>query len=172
MSTPPNARRHAAVNALGIALAIAAAIGFLSDQFLPYDFRLGRGGFIITLFFSSLLITVFPLISYLSPEQSGITSPNVVKYIGRGVMPEGGFISKPSPLLNQNLVYGVIHVEGDGMETIIGSVKYVMAQDNGLVQLMVIHRSVTAVEIWRQLDENDRPQLRDIRIKMGVPTDE
>jgi hypothetical protein len=76
-----------------------------------------------------------------------------------------------SPDPNQNLSYAIVLEQEDGYEQILGVAKYMMMQNNGLIQLVTLARSSTGADIWDRLDAGETDQLSKIKIKIGMPTD-
>lgn len=157
---------------IGIGFAFSAFATFLIDKGVADDFVLSKKWLLIFssigfLYFAS---SIYHFLTTDPGEKDNVVS--IVKYISTDYMSNGGFVAKPSPLLSQNLTYGVVLEESDGLERILGMAKYVMAQGNGLVQLAVVARSDNSKEVWSRLDSGETSQLRDIRIKMGIPADD
>ena len=162
---------QALITAWGFAIAVSTAVTAGLDTVLAPDFTLGRRYFLVFAFVVFLIFVGQLLHNRLAPEQSRMVEPKVVKYIPTDQLPEGGFVVKPSEWLSQNLSYAIVFEEEGGYERLLGAAKYVMSQNNGLVQLMVLIRHAGGAEIWKRLDAGETDQLPKIRVKIGMPTD-
>ena len=153
----------------GFALAVSGALWIILDQVIPQEYSMKRGHLLILVFASITLIVATHIQGVMDRSKSSTAVPKIVKYKVSEYMSSGVFITKPSPLLNQNLLYAIIFEEDGGFERVIGAAKFVMAQNNGLVQLMVISRNAASSEIWKRLDAGEKDQVDRVRIKMGMP---
>lgn len=162
-------RRIAIVTAWGFAFAISSAVSLLSNYLMPENYTMQRAGVLSWQFVFFTLISGIFLHIYLAPGDEIVASSKVVKYISTTYMESGGFVARSSPWLQQNLVYAVVLEEDEGFERILGAAKFVMAQDNKMIQLMVVARNDKAAEIWRRLDSGETDQLKNIKLKMGMP---
>ncbi|WP_439559903.1 hypothetical protein [Roseinatronobacter sp.] len=162
-------KRIALVTAWASAIAFSTAISFVLGHALEDTFILNKTGVIISQFIAASLFFGILLHYYLLPSEGISTTLNVVKYIPRDFMELGGFVAKPSPWLQQNFAYTIVLEEAEGFERMLGVAKFFMPQDNKLIQLVVVARQENATAIWSRLDSGESDQLRNIRIKMGVP---
>lgn len=155
----------------GTALAIAMAISWVSSILLPENVSITKNYILLIIFTVSLIISGLLLIHHLIPTKAEFPEPRVVRYIHKCDFPNGGFVVKSTDWLNQNSSYAVILEQSDGYEKLLGIVKYVMSQNNGLIQLITLARTEASAEIWNRLDAGETDQLSKIRIKIGMPAD-
>ncbi|MEM5542708.1 hypothetical protein WNY61_08145 [Sulfitobacter sp. AS92] len=162
---------QARITGWGFALALAGSAAWVLGLLLPKEFSLARDYFLLFTFFSVLLVLGQGLCHRLIPIETKIPEPKVVRYILPDHFPNGGFVVKPSEWLNQNLSYAIVLEQEDGYEQLLGVAKYLMIQNNGLIQLVTLARADGGAEIWRRLDAGETDQLSNIRVKIGMPTD-
>ena len=155
----------------GFALALASSTAWGLGILLPEDFALSRNYFLLFSFIVILFISGQALVHRLTPLESKISEPKVVRYIPADHFPNGGFVVTPSDWLYQNLSYAIVLEQDDGYEQLLGVAKYVMSQNNGLVQLMALIRAAGGSEVWSRLDAGETDQLSKIKLKIGMPAD-
>jgi hypothetical protein len=165
-------RRTAEITAIGTALAIAGAVTALLGWNLPDTFQLSRAYSLISSFLFSAVISGILIHRYLSPVELTIPQPKILKYIAQGYMLKGGFLITDKGWLGPNLIYTVVLEEDQGFERILGIAQYIMTQDNGLIQLSVLARSEMSEFLWNRLDSGETDQLKNIRIKVGTPSND
>lgn len=162
---------QAKITGWGFALALAGAAAWVIGLLLPNEFSLTKNYFLILIFFAVLFVFGQWLCHRLIPVETKMPEPKVVRYILPDHLPNGGFVVKPSEWLNQNLSYAIVLEQEDGYEQFLGVAKYMMIQNNGLIQLVTLARAAGGAEIWRRLDAGETDQLSNIRVKIGMPTD-
>ncbi|EDQ06530.1 hypothetical protein DSM14862_00272 [Sulfitobacter indolifex] len=162
---------HARIVGWGFALAFAGAVVWMLGQILPNQFSLSKEYFLILFFVSTVIVTGQGLVHHLAPREVEIPEPKVVRFIPPEHFPNGGFVVKPSKWLSQNLSYAIVLEQEDGYEQLLGVAKYVMMQNNGLIQLITLARASGGAEIWKRLDDGETDQLSKVRVKIGMPAD-
>lgn len=157
------------INTIVTSCTISGVVILFLGWALPEGFTANKSQILFTTL-AFLCISIWLAVNvYLADSSTDVSSPVAVKYIKKGYMPEGGFVVKNTNWLMQNLLYTVVLEEDDGFERILGMAKYIMAQNNGLVQLMVIVRSEESSPIWDRFDKGELDQMKSIRIKIGTP---
>lgn len=162
-------RRMALVTAWGFALALSSGVSFLTDKLLADTYTMQKPGVLSWQFIGVAALLGALLQRYLVPTHDAVTSHKVVKYISTKFFENGGFIAKPTPWIQHNLVYGIVLEEDEGFERVLGVAKLFMVQENKLIQLMVLARYEKAASIWQRLDSGETDQVKNIKLKMGVP---